>query len=60
MPQDLDPLTSSFLDNREALKAYLAALLCKYEWESDGENEPKRVYNFTLEPESMPICLKTI
>lgn len=24
MPQDLDPLTSSFLDNREALKAYLA------------------------------------
>ena len=37
------------------LKAYLAALLCRYEWTSSREGEPKRVYNFTLEPENMPI-----
>lgn len=37
------------------LKAYLAALLCRYEWTCAGEKEPNRVYNFTLEPENMPI-----
>ena len=42
------------------LKAYLAALLCRYEWESAGEDEPNRVYNFTLEPENMPIRFKAL
>lgn len=42
------------------LKAYLAELLCRYEWTNAGEGEPKRVYNFTLEPESMPLKFKSI
>lgn len=42
------------------LKAYLAALLCRYEWESAGEDEPNRVYKFTLEPENMPIRFKAL
>jgi cytochrome P450 len=42
------------------LKAYLAAVVCRYEWTTPGTKEPGRVYNFTLEPESMPLVFKRL